>query len=447
MIEAAETAVDTAVEGLDLITATDPRADRINEIGPSRLVEVWSDPVSGKRVGAIREDGRWLLTFLRPDRIESDADVYRVDPAGRYLTGSVADGKHLEDVIGRDGRVPGWVLDAWVSRMDADALAARLRSTAPLDAGAVRDAAGTVRRLESRTDKILALGDSLTEGYGDDGIGGGWPARLGATFTGTTITNAGISGRTSTERTIEAGAICPLITVAGNSIPAGGTQTVTAITPTASYRANVSGGGTWSVTGTLGPGGPAATLSNDQSAAAGAGWTVTLASPGTVTAVAPGTPFVVTGGLAGTIDRNSVLIFALGRNNETPAVVLRDLRAMLGYLAPIAPRWLAVSVLTTTAETAGSAGYDQVAAVNAALADFVGDRFVDARRHIVDNALDFLTSEGVTPTADDIMRATADIIPVSLHASGDNVHLDGLGYDLHAEPIATALTQKGWAIA
>ena len=48
---------------------------------------------------------------------------------------------------------------------------------------------------------LVTLGDSLTEGAGDDGIGGGYPARLlsmlQALYPGSTLNNLGISGDTS----------------------------------------------------------------------------------------------------------------------------------------------------------------------------------------------------------------------------------------------------------
>jgi lysophospholipase L1-like esterase len=48
---------------------------------------------------------------------------------------------------------------------------------------------------------LVTLGDSLTEGAGDDGIGGGYPARLlsmlEALYPGSTLNNLGISGDTS----------------------------------------------------------------------------------------------------------------------------------------------------------------------------------------------------------------------------------------------------------
>jgi hypothetical protein len=74
---------------------------------------------------------------------------------------------------------------------------------------------------------------------------------------------------------------------------------------------------------------------------------------------------------------------------------------------------------------------------NELLAETFGDRYVDLRKYMVNEAI---YDAEITPSADDLLDIEADCIPASLLA--DNVHFNN--YTQAGEFISRVLTAKGY---
>ncbi|KJF21972.1 hypothetical protein C7T36_18490 [Rhodococcus sp. AD45-ID] len=274
---------------------------------------------------------------------------------------------------------------------------------------------------------VVGVGDSLT-------AHGGWLARV-ATLLSMTAVNLGVAGQTTTEIAFRQGGTVPLLTVSGNSIPATGPVTVTALNPTGAYRD--SGGETtipFTFDGTL-AGVPGTLTENGQLTPAT--WTFTRTTGGSAIACPPGTPFYASQGVP---QRSRLQVIWAGRNNTSkPDIAIRDLKAMVANLATAQKRYLVCSVTNGQAEPVGSVGYQRVATINDMLKAEYGTRFVDVRRYLIDNGL---TDAGLTPTTDDTTAIAEDRIPPSLHS--DPIHFTTAGYTAVGNCIAAAITSKGW---
>ena len=131
---------------------------------------------------------------------------------------------------------------------------------------------------------MLAVGDSLTFSGGTD-----WPTTILEPLLGVDVVNFGKGGWASTDIAVRLGAVQPLLTVAGNRIPASGPVTVTAISPATDYRDNNTGGPiTWTRTLAGVPG----TLTHNQDPAES--WVFTRTTAGSAVTCQPGTAFIDT---------------------------------------------------------------------------------------------------------------------------------------------------------
>jgi len=273
---------------------------------------------------------------------------------------------------------------------------------------------------------LTGAGDSLT-------ANGVYLSRVEA-VTGWTTTNLGVSGNTSTEVAIRQGGVRPLLTVTGDQIPATGSVAVTTVDPGSSFRGAGTTSGAFSWPGTL-AGVPGTFIHHSELSPVTREFVRDTA--GTAVACPPGTPFYGTDGDA---HRDEIQVIWVGRNNIlNPADVIRDVAAMVAHLTPYVKRYIVMGVTNGTNEPFGSANYNAVIAINQQLADIYGERFLDIRRYLIDQAQADL---GQTPTPEDLTAISEDRIPPQLHI--DSIHFTTAGYTAVGNRTVTKLTGLGW---
>ncbi|MCR8897319.1 fibronectin type III domain-containing protein [Gordonia sp. GONU] len=277
--------------------------------------------------------------------------------------------------------------------------------------------------------------------YSDNGL---LEAAL-ASALGVTVRNLGIGGQTSTEVAIRTGGIVPLLTLAGNQIPADTTAvSVTAIQPTGDYRTN--GSSAYTYAGTLA--GVAGTLTETLQSSGDPVWTFARSSSGTATPVAPGTPFLVSATTY--VDETTVIMCAQNNLYSVDATmrnVIRDIDAILGSLTPVVKRALIVGEFTYPEDRDDTTGNqlirrNKMIGINTDRAARWPNNFYDLRRDFIDIGMQV---GGLVPNADDQARINHDTTPYGILKSTSDTHPNETGYAVVGKLIAKQLVKKGWA--
>lgn len=259
------------------------------------------------------------------------------------------------------------------------------------------------------TGPIAAWGDSLTRRY---------VLEIGTVLPGRTVFGGGVAGNSSTQIAARQGAVVPLLTLVGNSIPASGSVNVTA--------QSVAMQTTWGpgdIAGTIG--GVHGTLAYDNVAT----YTFTRTNAGTATAVATSEPFTVD--TFGRRDWTS--IFWYGQNNYwQPAVVKADLAASVAFLTH--GRFVILSVINGANEGTGTLEHTRITQLNRDLAALYPNNYIDVRAYLVSQYDPTLTQ--------DVIDHAADTVPLSLRA--DAVHLTPAGSLLVLSKVKEFLDARGW---
>jgi lysophospholipase L1-like esterase len=146
--------------------------------------------------------------------------------------------------------------------------------------------------------------------------------------------------------------------------------------------------------------------------------------------------------LADTAHRHDVTLLWMGRNNlGNPDQILRDIATAVKSLGT--NRFLILAVLNGDfggTEAKGSPGYDNIVALNAALAVRYPGNYLDIRSYLV--------SQYDASNSQDVVDHAHDIPPTSLraHLNGgvDAVHLGPAGNALVARRVAGFITGRGW---
>jgi lysophospholipase L1-like esterase len=110
-----------------------------------------------------------------------------------------------------------------------------------------------------------------------------------------------------------------------------------------------------------------------------------------------------------------------------------NIAAMVALVqAPV--RFLVLSIINGSSFLSGSAGYNQIIALNAYLAATYGNNFLDVRTPLV---------AAYNPSlSQDVIDHTNDIVPTSLR--NDNIHLNLAGYTLLAQLVTAKLEAMGY---
>lgn len=279
---------------------------------------------------------------------------------------------------------------------------------------------------------IVQWGDSLTAQMGSAVL---------AAATGRTVRNAGVGGESSTGIAARQGAAPYTLLPVGGQIPASGGVAVQIVgssswpllqgdgIPDGAFTGSLAG-----VPGTITltqPSGPSYShLADDV-------YTFTRTAPGVAVAVTRPEPFYTDFSAA---RRDDIAIIWAGRNDYSSLDTVRgNVRAMVDYLTALHVRYLVVSVTNGRGEGVGSAAYTAIVALNAALKNDYGRRFLDVRSYLVSYGLE---DAGIPPTPADVADKAANITPSSLRS--DAVHFTTAGQIVVANQIARRLAELGW---
>jgi lysophospholipase L1-like esterase len=258
---------------------------------------------------------------------------------------------------------------------------------------------------------IAAWGDSLTDDYS---------RRLQTLIPGSTVFHGGVGAQLSTQIAARQGGVVPLMRVQGDTIPAAGSVQI--VSQSVAMHNSFGPG---AITGTL-AGVPGSVVRN-----ADGTFTFTRTTSGDAMSISADEPFLVD-----TFGRRAwPTIFCYGRNNiRDPQQILNDLAASIAFLEPGNTKWLVLSVLNYAGETLGTGGYEEVRALNSALAAKYPANFFDIRAYLVasyDPAL-----------AQDVLDHQNDVTPTSLRR--DTLHMNKAGSVVMATGIKKAIEAKGW---
>ena len=289
--------------------------------------------------------------------------------------------------------------------------------------------------IDAATQNTLAgvafWGDSLTEAASVD-----WVTNVTEAIIGIDTFNGGKSGWASSDIALRAGGLDLAVTVTGNQIPASGAVTVTAISPTSSFRQDGSGAISW--VGTLC--GVPGTLSHNMTAAT---WSFTRTTSGAAVACPAESLFLST---QFTEYRRWVNVMMSGRNNFTPGCVLSDV--LRDYLVTArrvkGGKFVAVGILASAhwTERFGGTLRAELEELWRMLNDAFGDYYLDLNTPMVTLGM---ALAGIASTTQDLVDIERGVMPRSLRgASGtDDVHPNADGYEALGKIVANFLVRRG----
>lgn len=286
------------------------------------------------------------------------------------------------------------------------------------------------------TSPLLFVGDSIAEGWGSRS------APL-ATSLGRSIVNLGIGGQASPQIAARQGGVPALVTVTGNSIPASGAVTVTALTEpdgTAVSPLKLTGDGSRTLPVVIA--GVAGTLTGVTSGGT-ATYTFTRSATGAVMPCPAGSPMT-----AGWATRAHIPVLLGPRNDLGPssgdgfrepvADVVARYRAMLDWST--SPRALVLGVLPRSDATVD--GRANLVTLNNALRNAFPQAWADWGAYLRSDAA--FAAAGVSKTADDTTDIANGDTPRSFRSTADIVHLNDAGYAAANHFIQLVFASRGW---
>lgn len=268
-----------------------------------------------------------------------------------------------------------------------------------------------------RSDQIAVWGDSTTSGIGASNPDLSYPAQL-QLLTGRITFNGGVSGQTSDQIAARQGGAPARVTLPDNALPATGSVVLQA---QSTFPITAEGPGP--LTGTIG--GFHGTLSYQP----GPQLTFTRDAAGMTESIPAASAF-----LPDTFARETHLnVFWMGQNNfYDPQGVKFDIAKAVAFLSR--NTFIVMSLLNAGDEGVGTSSYDQLAQINAHLAQTYAGNFLDIRKILVNH---------YDPAAPlDVQDYINDVPPLSLR--NDNWHLNDKGYGIVAQQIADFIAAKNW---
>lgn len=272
--------------------------------------------------------------------------------------------------------------------------------------------------------------------YGDSLTQGGSPEAL-ATLTGYTHLNGGISGNTSYQAAVRAGAILYQVKIQGGAIPASGGS----VAITEHYPAPMPMGHTWRYPGELAgvPGyiqhdGSKFRFHSQGEAKPATGW-LTF------------TPDIYPKGREGTVLGHS-LIIGLGRNDLNLGLPLEQLITNIGRIiqasAAKIPNVLIWEIPPWKNEPKGSKAREKLDAWNTALEQAFPQNFVRPSSFL--RTSEAFSAVGASPTAQDSEEMGRGLTPASFRRDADG-HFNDLGNKAWAIFMKTEMEKRGWLYA
>ena len=265
-------------------------------------------------------------------------------------------------------------------------------------------------------DTYIAWGDSLTLGGATT-----YPGVLSGLLK-RRMTNGGVAGETSAQIAARSGGI-PTAIAASFTIPATGSVACSTTTGIPTVNGSAIAATIAGVNGSL--------------SYSGGGQLFTRTAAGMATTVPVGT--VVALDTSDVYAYNTQLIWA-GRNDTVPrvATTLANIASIVGMSTT--GKAVVLSVLNMSTEIMGTAGYNDIIAINAALSTTFGAQYLDVRSYLA--SAQALTDAGLTATGQDTTDIANGVIPTQLRI--DSLHLTAAGYTLVASQVQTKLTALGY---
>ncbi|MQT93014.1 SGNH/GDSL hydrolase family protein [Pseudomonas helleri] len=261
--------------------------------------------------------------------------------------------------------------------------------------------------------------------WGDSLTAGGWPTTLAA-LCGLPAYNGGWGGQGYSQIAARQGGVPARLTVAGNTIPATGSVTVTAAL---NNPLSDGGGRQGLLAGVLG-------MLN----MAGGVLTFTRSAQGEAVSCPAMSYFTPADGLAHA-DRH-VTIW-IGRNSfkdVAPALIVASIRSMIDYLTPRVKRVIVMSIPPWVGEEFGTSGRARLDACNAAIAAAFTEFWLDISAWL--RTAEAATAAGITFTSDDLADISNGLTPRSLRS--DSGHLNALGNIAIGKRVYQESQIRGW---
>lgn len=294
--------------------------------------------------------------------------------------------------------------------------------------------AGGLVPLLSTAARIVILGDSLADGAGASGFAAKWHTRLAAAL-GIPAINLGIGGQNAEQIAARFDAVQVTVTMPGNFVPAD-TAPVTIGTASAFNIDLLFGSGTGTRTCPLIIRGVPGTLIKT----GGTTYSWSRSAAGAAVAITINEP--VSTGL-GTLYANDILIVSAGTNDRSAAAIYPAMQRVFAIVRKLQPYFRAVLVASprglTGTDLPNTAAAKNVLAMERMGRRVLGERYLELRRFMIDDALGLL---GLTPTADDLADIANDTIPRQLLA--DLLHSNDLGQQAEAAFYQMALQGRGY---
>lgn len=280
---------------------------------------------------------------------------------------------------------------------------------------------GTSSETTAASDQIAVWGDSTTSGVGATDSDSGYPAQL-QSLTGRRTFNGGVSGQTSDQIAARQGGAPALLTFPNNTLAFAGPVVLVS---QSTFPITAEGPGP--ITGTIG--GFHGTLSYQTDSNNNPQLAFTRDDAGIMESIPAHSPFH-----PDTFGREAQInVFWMGQNNfYDPQGVKTDIARCIAFLSN--NKFIVMSLLNAGDEGIGTTSYDQIAQINADLAQAYPDKFIDIRKILINN---------YDPTnPQDVLDHNNDVPPSSLR--NDNEHLNDKGYGIVAQQIAAFMAAKSW---
>lgn len=401
---AAAAAVESAIEGVDIVTGKDSRILQRTMDADYAIPFLDRD---GYMAGGFTSDGR--LSLFKPMNLPVNAvqpgaiaGMTGLDPSTGYIAGALDKDGYMGFGVTTEGAFRVFKGDGGVA---------------------------------SRT-KIACFGDSLTRGYTGGtawDISESWPSKLAQKLPGIEVTNLGFGGNTADEIRIRSGAKDIWLSPVGGSIPASGEVAVTTRQNIGFIAdGNISFDGYLAgIFGTFRRTGGVMTFTRRS-----AGVGVPVPAPARFKVVQPdysGHTAIIW------LGRNDVSYDVTGAESTVAEHVVAATIEMVEWLTPRMKQVIVVGTTNRLDEPRGTAKYNTVVEINQRLAQLLPGKYMDVRTWLVNRAI---YDAGITPTQADLDAIARDTPPPQIMDGGS--HYNKPIAPLLATMFHTRLIEKGY---
>jgi hypothetical protein len=279
------------------------------------------------------------------------------------------------------------------------------------------------------SNEINCFGDSLTEGAGaTTATGLSYPAQLTNILYPRLIQNLGLGGQSMEQIASRQGAKPIYITISGNTLSGASNTSITSISSqflyyaltTAQYASGIVNGVPCLITRTV--------VSSVE--------TYVIRGYNSSTATIPPNSIFYPDSSFNALP--TIQIFWWGRNNVPSLTGLDTLIDNAISIMPSPRRFLIIGVKPSLTEIIGTSNYTAIIAMNNILRSNYPNNYVECTPPTTTE----MSAIMYTPTTQDNTDITNGVFPTGMHY--DSTHLNGYGYNIIANRVATLIKQYGW---